>query len=128
MFGACRCDHAHRLAMGRTMDIQIEQSGDAWVVSVAGKLDALSAGDYEKAVNQLLADGKTRLVINFAELRDISSAGLRVLLSTAKQLKPKGGQALFANVQGNVLEVFEMTGFSTILGLHDSVDAALAAF
>ena len=69
------------------MDIQIEQSGDAWVVSVAGKLDALSAGDYEKAVNQLLADGKTRLVINFAELSYISSAGLRVLLSTAKLLK-----------------------------------------
>ena len=109
------------------MEIQIEQSGDAWVVSVTGKLDALSAGDYEKAVNQLVADGKTRLVVNFAELSYISSAGLRVLLSTAKQLKPKGGLALFANVHGNVLEVFEMTGFSTILGLHDSVDAALAA-
>ena len=109
------------------MEIQIEPSGDAWVVSVAGKLDALSAGDYEKAVNQLIADGKTRLVINFAELSYISSAGLRVLLATAKQLKPKGGVALFANVHGNVQEVFEMTGFSTILGLHDSVDAALAA-
>ena len=110
------------------MDIQIRESGAACVVTVAGKLDTLTAGDYEKAMNQLIAQDKTRLVIDFAELSYISSAGLRVLLSTAKQLKPKGGQALFANVQGNVLEVFEMTGFSTILGLHDSVDAALAAF
>ena len=109
------------------MEIQIEQSADAWVVSVTGKLDALSAGDYEKAVNQLVADGKTRLVVNFAELSYISSAGLRVLLSTAKQLKPKGGVALFANVPGNVREVFEVTGFNTILDLHDTVDAALAA-
>lgn len=109
------------------MEIRIEQSGAAWVVSVAGKLDALSAGNYEEVVNQLMAQGKTRFVVDCAKLDYISSAGLRVLLTTAKQLKPKGGQALFANVQGNVLEVFEMTGFGAILGIHASVDAALAA-
>ena len=109
------------------MEIRIEQSGAAWVVSVAGKLDALSAGNYEEVVNQLMAQGKTRFVVDCAKLDYISSAGLRVLLTTAKQLKPKGGQALFANVQGNVLEVFEMTGFGAILGIHDSVDAALTA-
>ena len=78
-------------------------------------------------MNQLIAEGKTRFVVDFSELSYISSAGLRVLLSTAKKLKPLGGLAVFANLQDNVLEVFEMTGFSTILGLHDSVDAALAA-
>ena len=109
------------------MEIRIEQSGAAWVVSVAGKLDALSAGNYEEVVNQLMAQGKTRFVVDCAKLDYISSAGLRVLLKTAKQLKPKGGQALFANVQGKVLEVFEMTGFGAILGIHDSVDAALTA-
>ena len=109
------------------MEIQIRESGAACVVTVAGKLDTLTAGDYEKAMNQLIAQDKTRLVIDFAELSYISSAGLRVLLATAKQLKPKGGLTVFANLQGNVREVFEMTGFCTILGLYDSVDAALAA-
>ena len=109
------------------MEIQIKDSGGACVISVAGKLDAISASDYEKAMNQLIADGKTRFVVDFSELSYISSAGLRVLLSTAKQLKPKGGLALFANLQGNVQEVIEMTGFSTILGIHDSIDSALAA-
>jgi stage II sporulation protein AA (anti-sigma F factor antagonist) len=108
------------------MDIQIQESGNAWVMSVKGKLDAVSAGDYEKAVRQLITDGKTRFVVDFAELSYISSAGLRVLLSTAKQLKPKGGVVLFANLQDNVREVFEMTGFSSILGIHASIDAALA--
>jgi len=109
------------------MEIRIQESGRAWVVGVAGKLDALSAGDYEKAVNQLIAEGKTRFVVDFAKLDYISSAGLRVLLTTAKQLKPRGGVALFANVPGNVREVFEVTGFGSILDIHDSVDAALAA-
>ena len=109
------------------MEIRIQESGCAWVVAVAGKLDALSAGDYEKAMGQLIGEGKTRFVVDFAKLDYISSAGLRVLLTTAKQLKPKGGLTVFANLQGNVREVFEMTGFCTILGLYDSVDAALAA-
>lgn len=108
------------------MEIQVQETGNAWVVAVAGKLDAVSAGDYEKAVRQLITDGKTRFVIDFAELSYISSAGLRVLLSTAKQLKPIGGVVCFANLQDNVREVFEMTGFSSILGIHPSVDAALA--
>ncbi len=109
------------------MEIQVQDSGKASVVAVTGKLDAVSAGGYEKAIAQLIADGKTCLVIDFANLGYISSAGLRVLLSTAKQLKPKGGTVLFANLQDNVREVFEMTGFSSILGVHPSVEAALAA-
>lgn len=109
------------------MEIQVQESGSAWVVSVVGKLDAVSAADYQKAVEQLIADGKTRFIVDFAALTYISSAGLRVLLSTAKQLKPKGGVVLFANLQDNVREVFDMTGFSTILGIHPSLDAARAA-
>ncbi|MFA5626443.1 MAG: STAS domain-containing protein [Thiohalomonadaceae bacterium] len=109
------------------MEIQVTDSGQALVVSVVGKLDAVSASDYEKAVSELIADGKTRFVVDFANLSYISSAGLRVLLSTAKQLKPKGGDIMFANLQDNVLEVFEMTGFSSILSIHPSLEAALAA-
>jgi len=109
------------------MEIQVKESGKACVVSVAGKLDAVSAGDYEKAISQLINDGKTHFVVDFANLSYISSAGLRVLLSTAKQLKPKGGTVVFANLQENVREVFEMTGFSSILGIHPSLEAAISA-
>lgn len=109
------------------MEIQVTASGNAWIVSVSGKLDALSASEYEKSVAQLIADGKIYLVVDFAELSYISSAGLRVLLSTAKQLKPKGGAAVFANLQEGVRDVLEMTGFSSILAIHPSVEDALAA-
>ena len=109
------------------MKIDVQTSENAWIVSVSGKLDAVSAADYEKAISALIDEGKLRLVVDFAELSYISSAGLRVLLSTAKQLKPKGGVALFAGLQDNVREVFEMTGFSAILGIHPSTEAALAA-
>jgi anti-anti-sigma factor len=109
------------------MEIRVLESAGAPVVTVSGKLDALSAGDYEEAMNRLFADGKARFVVDFADLTYISSAGLRAILAAAKELNARGGRAAFANVRGNVLNVIEMTGFATILSLHDSVDAALKA-
>jgi len=56
----------------------------------------------------------------------ISSAGVRGLLVTAKQLKGKGGQIRCANVKGTVKEVFDISGFGAILQMDDSVETALA--
>lgn len=109
------------------MNIQFRDSAGVTIVAVDGKLDALTAADYEKAMKGLLADGKTRCVIDFSELTYISSAGLRVLLAAAKQAKAAGGETSFAGVRGNVLAVIEMTGFDSILPMHETVDAALGA-
>jgi anti-anti-sigma factor len=109
------------------MKIEIRESAEAPVVAVSGKLDALTAAEYEKAMDRLFADGKAKFVVDFADLTYISSAGLRALLGAAKRSKASGGQALFANARGNVLNVIEMTGFASILSLHESVEAALKA-
>lgn len=109
------------------MDIRIREDGGAVVISVTGKLDALTAPEYEKTLNRLIGEGKTRFVVDFDALTYISSAGLRALLATSKAIKAKGGKEAFANVKGNVREVFDMTGFSSVLSLHNSVRDAAAA-
>lgn len=109
------------------MEIRIHEDGGAVIIVATGKLDALTAPEYEKTLNRLISEGKTRFVVDFDGLAYISSAGLRVLLATSKEISRKGGKAVFANVSGNVREVFDMTGFSSILSLHDSVPAAVAA-
>lgn len=109
------------------MDIRIREDGGAVVISATGKLDALTAPEYEKTLNRLIGEGKTRFVVDFDALTYISSAGLRALLATSKAIGGKGGKMVFANVKGSVREVFDMTGFSTMLSLHDSVPAAVAA-
>lgn len=108
------------------MELCMKASEDVWVVSLAGKLDSLSAADCEKALKQAVAEGKLRFILDFSELNYISSAGLRVLLAIAKQLKAKGGQVSLANLRSNVREVFEMTGFISIFVVYESVEAALA--
>lgn len=109
------------------MEIQSRMENSTAIVTVTGKMDALTAPAYQERLNELIAGGTTSVVVDFDELDYISSAGLRGILATAKVLKGKGGQVCFANVKGTVKEVFEMSGFGSIFQMHDTVDAALAA-
>lgn len=108
------------------MEIQTQQSGNVLVVAVSGRLDAVTAPDYETKIRSLIDEGHHKLVIDFAGLEYISSAGLRGLLLTAKLLKAQNGQVCLANPDGNVKSVFDMSGFSALFKMADSLDAALA--
>jgi len=107
------------------MEIQIKKEANATVVTVTGRLDAVTSAEFGKKINELISGGATALVIDFDGLDYISSAGLRVLLITAKQLKGKDGQVRCANVKGTVKEVFDISGFGSIFKIDDSVAAAL---
>ncbi len=109
------------------MEIQTNKDPKATILTVTGRMDAVTAPEYEKQLNVLISNGETNFVIDFNGLEYISSAGLRSLLATAKQLKTKGGQLHFANVVGTVKEVFDISGFGTIFQIHGSVTAALSA-
>jgi stage II sporulation protein AA (anti-sigma F factor antagonist) len=109
------------------MEIHTKKEANATVVTITGRLDAVTAPEYEKAVTVLITAGETKFVVDFDALEYISSAGLRGLLVTAKQLKGKGGQVRCANVKGTVKDVFDISGFGAIFQMDDSVAAALAS-
>ncbi len=108
------------------MTIQTVKEANATVLTITGRMDAVTAPEYEKTLNELLAAGETSFVVDFQGLEYISSAGLRALLATAKLLKTKNGQIRLANVLGTVREVFDISGFGSIFQIQDSVSAALA--
>lgn len=108
------------------MDLQTRIENNAIVVTISGRLDAVTAPEYEKRIRELIDSGNSYFVVDFEQLDYISSAGLRALLLMAKLLKEKGGQVCLANVKGNVQSVFEMSGFTTIFNMKDSIAAALA--
>jgi stage II sporulation protein AA (anti-sigma F factor antagonist) len=103
------------------------KEGGGTVVTLVGRLDAVTTPEYEQRVQALIAGGENRLVIDLARLDYISSAGLRGLLLTAKQVRARGGQVRFANVTGSVRSVFEMSGFAGMFAIEESVAAALSA-
>ena len=86
------------------------------VFKLSGRLDTNTAPELEAAVKDIIS-GLTELVFDFGALEYISSAGLRVLLSTQNAI---GGQGEFKilNVNDTINEIFEVTGFSDILTIE----------
>src|SRR5262245_40052508 len=110
------------------MAIETQRSGNSVIVSLSGRLDGVTSPDYGKTARELLDGGATRIVVDCDKLDYISSVGLGELILTAKLLKERNGQFSVANVRGNVLSVFEMCGIGSMVAIHPTVAAALAAF
>jgi anti-anti-sigma factor len=107
------------------MEINSRKEKDIPVVSVKGRIDAVTAPEFEKNMSDLITKGEHNLIINFTDLEYISSAGLRSILATAKKLKAEGGKMLFTGLQGPVEEVFKISGFYSIFSIFDSEATAL---
>ena len=95
------------------MTIEIKKSVVELVLEITGRLDTITAPALDKTINENLGEIKS-LILDFKNLEYISSAGLRVLLSTQKKLQQKGTMKI-KNVREEVMEVFEITGFVDIL-------------
>lgn len=95
------------------MEIKEEKNGSELTVKLVGRLDTTTSPDLEKYLGPALK-GVTSLVFDFSELEYISSAGLRVLLSTVKVMNNQGSMVV-RNANDMVKEVFEVTGFLDII-------------
>ena len=98
------------------MTIEIKKNTDKLVLEITGRLDTITAPALDKTINENLGEIKS-LILDFKNLEYISSAGLRVLLSTQKKLQQNGTMKL-KNVREEVMEVFEITGFVDILTIE----------
>jgi anti-anti-sigma factor len=107
------------------MELFRRKEGNAAVVSVKGRLDAVSSPEVEKELDRLIVEGERRLILDFGGLDYISSAGLRVVLAATKKLKGKEGTLFIASLGSMVKEVFEISGFGAIIPIFSSVDEAL---
>ena len=88
-------------------------SDSALTLALEGRLDTTTAPQLEGAVKESL-DGVTSLTMDFAKLEYVSSAGLRVLLASQKQMNTQG-EMVIVNACDDIREVFDITGFSDIL-------------
>ena len=97
------------------MTINKNLEGEQLNVAVEGRLDTSTAPELEKELSDL--SGVKELVLDFAKLEYVSSAGLRVLLSSQKAMNAQG-KMLIKNVNETIMEVFEITGFADILTIE----------
>ncbi len=98
------------------LNIGKEKNGSEMTVALTGRLDTMTAPDLERELKDSL-DGVTALTMDLKDLEYISSAGLRVLLSTQKVMNRQGTMVV-KNASEIVKEIFEVTGFTDILTIE----------
>ncbi len=98
------------------------------IVSLGGRLDANASGELEQKLNALVEAGEVRLVVGLEKLDYISSSGLRVLLSSLKNVRKQEGDIKLACMKPNIKEVFDIAGFSQLFSIYDLEDVAIQAF
>lgn len=98
------------------MNILIKKKEKSLTVELEGRMDTTTAPQLDAELKQNIGDC-TLLVLDFARLQYISSAGLRVLLAAQKVMN-KQGQMIVKNVNATIMEVFEITGFADILTIE----------
>lgn len=96
------------------MQINKNLGGATLTLDIEGRIDTTTAPALEGELKRSVTSDVKNLVLDFAKVEYISSAGLRVLLAAQKVMK-KQGSMVVKNVNDVIMEVFDVTGFSDIL-------------
>ncbi len=110
------------------MQISVKTTNEVKVLTFEGRLDTGTSPDAQQRLTRLIEEGENRFLVNFEKLDYISSAGLRVLLAAAKQLKGIDGELRICSLNEVVGEVFDISGFTTIFKVCGSESEALDGF
>ena len=109
------------------MEIRVTEQDGINILSLSGRMDATTTPEFESTGRALLAEGKTQLVVDMADLEYISSAGLRGILGLVKAIKAVSGKLAFCSLQPMAAEVFRISGFNAMLTVRDSREDAIRA-
>ena len=107
------------------LEVNLEEVEKNIILRLNGRIDAASSAILEKKINRLVEDNHIVLLLDFAMVEYLSSAGMRLLLSTTKNLAAKEGRLIIFNITDDVFEVIKMAGFERILNICKTEQEAL---
>ncbi|HTS28853.1 MAG TPA: STAS domain-containing protein [Bryobacteraceae bacterium] len=114
--------------MAQSFAVARSREGDISLLALQGYLDAHTAPQFEKAIEEEIQGGRYRIVVNCAGLTYISSAGLGVFMSFIEDVRAANGDIKICSVTDNVYQVFEILGFPTLFDILADQPAALQRF
>ena len=110
------------------METEVRHENNITTVSIKGSVDALTAAEVTKTINNQIADDHVNLVIDLTGLVFMSSAGLRALLGAVKESRSHGGDLRIVSTNLGIDKVLKMSGFHNIAKVFTSHADALASF
>jgi anti-anti-sigma factor len=109
------------------MNAKTETLGGCKILRVSGRIDFESALDFEHYINAMIQEAGDCYIIELSQVELLSSAGLRVMLSTAKRVAHRNAALALAAPSQVVRQVFEISHFNLLFKIFPSVPAAIAA-
>jgi len=102
---------------------------DVTSIKLKGRFDANTSDSVEKFIREKIEKGRSQLVLNMENVSFVSSAGLRVVIIIARELRNEHrGDLHIAALQPSVRRVFEISGLNNILNIFDDEQTATKAF
>lgn len=110
------------------MDITENKTENAIIVKLSGRVDAVTTESTEKYFNELVADNDENIIVDCTDLDYINSSGLRILIMSLKKQVAKNKKLLLCNLQKNIKEVFQFSGFTNLFDVELDVESAKKLF
>ena len=114
--------------MATSFRIELRGEGEVRIISLQGYLDAHTAPQFEKAIEDEFEAGRKKIVVDCAKLDYISSAGLGVFMSFIEEIRESGGDIRLAAIVPKVYQVFDVLGFPALFQIFEQTPAAVASF
>ena len=109
------------------MKVTIERDGDTLVAMAEDRVDGTNASEFQQALESAISDADRIVILDCDQLSYISSAGLRVILLTARALQRQNSKFAVCSLSEQIREVFEISGFDKIIPVHETRADALGA-
>jgi anti-sigma B factor antagonist len=109
------------------LSLSTRSEGDRTIVEVGGEIDVYTAPRLREQLVDLVADGKSHLVVDMERVDFLDSTGLGVLVGGLKRVRAHDGSLRLVCTQERILKIFRITGLTKVFPIHSSVDEAVNA-
>ena len=110
------------------MDVKTTEYKRVAVVQPVGRVDSNTSAEFEAELRRLVDSGHINLVLDLSKIDFLSSAGLRVIVSTMKSTRKNGGNICVAEAKARAAEVMKLAGLDSVIDMHPTREAAIASF
>ncbi|OGO17084.1 MAG: hypothetical protein A2Z14_09335 [Chloroflexi bacterium RBG_16_48_8] len=110
------------------MEITTKEYRRVAVVSVSGRIDTLTSTQFEETINELIEKGHFNLVMDLSEVDFLSSSGLRILVTSRKKVREKGGDVVMANPSQRASDSVEIAGLDKLFMSYPNREEAVGSF
>ncbi len=107
--------------------VQEALTNQVYRIAPQGRMDAVTVPSFEAVIDEHLAAGHGRLVVDLSGVTYISSSGLRALLRARRQAQTSGGDVVLCAMSERVTEVFDMIGFNNLFRIYPHAPEAAVA-